>query len=302
MKWLNLIVYIFILIFVFSCQDKEQTTSKSGEIIFGDKKLTYFIEGEGVDCLVCADGDLQLNCISDNLKEHFQFVFIEQRHSTLYDESKDYSTITMDTIVNDIETLRLMLGFDQVYVLGHSLIGLIALEYARKYPQNTKGVIMINTPPHFNADYMDVINNYWKENATEERKEIFKTNLQNLQKVNRDSISKEKWDYLSYKAQAPKNFYNPLFDDIPYFRVNNEGWNHFYSIMREYDITRSQIVTPIFLSLSEYDFMVPLNIWNDYRSKLPTLEIYKYESSGHFPHIEEQELFDKQLLNWIKDN
>ncbi len=77
-------------------KEKEQTISKSGELVFGDKKLTYFIEGVGIPCFVCADGGLQKDCISENLKKHFQFVFIEQRHSTYYEESKDYSKITMD--------------------------------------------------------------------------------------------------------------------------------------------------------------------------------------------------------------
>jgi proline iminopeptidase len=48
----------------------------------------------------------------------------------------------MDSIVDDIEILRKKLGYDKIYVHGHSIIGLIALEYGRKYPQNTCGVIM----------------------------------------------------------------------------------------------------------------------------------------------------------------
>ncbi|MFC2126149.1 alpha/beta fold hydrolase [Bacteroidota bacterium] len=264
--------------------------------------MTYSIEGKGQPCFVCADGDLQKGCISDNLKEHFQFVFIEQRHSTIYEETKDYSNITMDTIVDDMEMLRTKLGFDKVYVLGHSIIGLIALEYARKYPENTKGVIMINTPPHFNMDYMKNINKYWDENASEKRKKILAKNLKNLELINKDSISKEEWNYLSYKAYAPKNYYDSLYNDTPYFRVNEEGWNHFFSIMSEYDIAKSLIETPIFLSLAKFDFMMPESFWDDYKDKFETLTINRFEKSGHYPHVEEQELFDKLLLSWINDN
>ena len=308
MKTFNCLIVLLLLFAYSGCkphkkdiQNKPQQISNSGELVFGDKKLTYFIEGEGFPCLVCADGELQKGCISDNLKEHFQFVFIEQRHSTYYEDPKDYSKITMDTIVDDIERLRTKLGFDKVYVLGHSLVGLIALEYARKYPKNTKGVIMINTPPHFNMNYMKTINKYWSENASEERKRILLNNLKNLEMLNKDSISKDKWNYLSYKASAPKYYYDSLYDDAPYFRLNEEGWNHFYSIMREYDIERTRIETPVFLSLAKFDFMVPEFMWSDNLNKLPTLNIYTFDTSGHFPHVEEQELFDKQLLNWIKD-
>lgn len=283
-------------------KEKEQTKSKSGEFVFGDMKLTYFIEGEGYPCFVCADGELQKGCISDNLKEYFQFVYIEQRHSTYYEDFKDYSQITMDTIVDDIEMLRTKLGFDKVYVLGHSIVGLIAMEYARKYPENTKGVIMINTPPHFNMNYWKINNKYWNENASEERKKILSNNLKNFEMLNKDSISKVELAYLSFKAYVPKYYYDSLYNDTPYFRTNEEGWNHFLSIMSEYDIERTRIETPVFLSLSKFDFMVPEIMWRDYINKLPTLTIYNFEKSGHFPHVEEQELFDKQLLKWLKDN
>lgn len=300
---------IAILFLGISCNQKDKasktnlrTIPKSGELFFGDKKVTYSIEGEGMPCFVCADGDLQKDCISDELKKHFQFVFIEQRHSSIYEEPKDYSNITMDTIVNDLEVLRTKLGFDKIYVLGHSIIGLMALEYARKYPEKTNGVILINTCPNFNSGYMNFTNNYWKENASEERKEIYNTNKLNLNKLNKDSIPPDEFLYLSYKAEVPKNYYNPLYENVPHFRYNNDGWNHFYSLMRNYDITSSEIELPVFLSLSNFDFAVPSILWNDYKNKMPTISIFNFEESGHYPHIEEQELFDKLLLNWIDEN
>lgn len=309
MKTLKILMVVIMCTSIIGCKnqgknssDKQNIIPKSGELVFGDKKVTYIIEGEGIPCFVCADGELQKECLSDNLKEYFQFVFIEQRHSTYYDEIKDYSKIALDTIVDDIELLRTKLGFDKVYVLGHSIIGLIALEYARKYPENTEGVIMINTPPHFNMNYMKIINKYWKENASEERKNILLNNLKNLEMLNKDSISKDRWTYLSYKAYAPKNYYDSLYNKTPYFRINEEGWNHFYSLMRKYDIERTRIETPVFLSLAKFDFMVPEIMWNDNINNLPNLTIYKFEKSGHHPHVEEQELFDKQLLKWLKDN
>jgi len=309
MKILKILILVIISASIIGCKnqgkkssDKHNTIPKSGEMVFGDLKVTYAIEGEGIPCFVCADGELQQGCISDNLKKHFQFVFIEQRHSTYYGEPKDYSKIALDTIVDDIDLLRTKLGFDKVYVLGHSIVGLIALEYARKYPETTKGVIMINTPPHFNMNYWKINNKYWNENASEERKKILLNNLNKLEMLNKDTISKVKLAYLSFKAYAPKYYYDSLYNDTPYFRTNEEGWDHFLSIMSEYDIERYRIETPVFLSLSKFDFMVPEIMWRDYINKLPTLTICNFEKSGHYPHIEEQELFDKQLLKWVKDN
>ena len=101
------------------------------------------------------------------------------------------------------------------------------------------------------------------------------------------------------------DWYDPEYDVseiYPQFRINIEGWNHFYSLMRAYDIARSQIEAPIFLSLSQHDYMVPEFIWEDYQDKLEEQTIFRFEKSGHYPHVEEQAIFDKQLLSRIKEN
>lgn len=277
------------------------TVSESEELVFGDKKLTYFIEGQGIPCIVCADGNIQAYCLSENLKKNFQIVFTEPRHGTYYDEPKDYSDISMDTIVDDIEILRKKLKYDKIYVLGHSICGLIALEYARKYPHNTYGAILINTPPHFHKDYMDIVSNNWETKASQERKMIYKMNNDQLQKVNLDSLNGAERSILEEKASVPMKWRDSLYNITPLiqrYRVNTEGWNHFFSIMQDYDIARSEIKVPIFLSNSSYDFIVPQSIWDDYKDKFSSMTIYHFKRSGHFPQVEEQEFFDKQLLDW----
>ena len=318
MKLLTYSLALFCCIFFSNCKKTQQETQtvqinaevgektpQSGELIFGDKKLTYFIEGEGVPCFVCADAELQSNCISENLKSHFQFVFIEPRLFNYYEESKDFSHISMDTIVDDLEVLRIQLGFNKIYILGHSIIGLMALEYARKYPENTDGVIMINTPPHFHNDYMDIVNANWEEKASNERKEIFEAKQQKFNSINKDSISKKVLNYLYYEARVPQDWYDPMYDVselYPRFEYSEDGFNHFLSLMGEYDITKGQLKTPIFLSLGKYDYIMPEVIWDDFKREFDKLSILRFEKSGHYPHVEEQELFDEMLLGWVNDN
>jgi proline iminopeptidase len=218
MKTLSYLL-LLIIAFTFSgCKNQNQTNkkkegqavSKPGELVFGDKKVTYFIEGQGMPCIVCADANLQSNCLSENLKKSFQFIFSEPRISTYY--AKDYSSLSMDTIVDDIEILRKKLGFDKIYVLGHSICGLMALEYSRKYPQYTFGVIMINTPPHYHSDYWDLVSHNWDTKASSERKLIYKTNKSILSKMNIDSISEIKRAFEEYKANVPMYFRDSVYD------------------------------------------------------------------------------------------
>jgi len=309
MKALYYLIALLIVFTFFGCKNQNQTNkdkrviSKSGELVFGDKKVTYYIEGQGIPCIVCADGNIQEYCLSENLKKNFQIIFTDPRHGTYYDEPKDYSNISMDTIIGDIEILRKKLKYDKIYVLGHSICGLIALEYARKYPQNTYGVIMINTPPHFHKDYMDIVSNNWEAKASQGRKMVYKMNNDQLKKVNLDSLNGAERSILEEKASVPMKWRDSIYNITPIiqnYRANTEGWNHFFSMMQDYDIARSEIKVPIFLSLSSYDFIVPQSIWDDYIDKFPTLTVKRFQKSGHYPHVEEQELFDKQLLTWTK--
>jgi proline iminopeptidase len=310
MKTLSYLILLSIAFTFLGCKnqkqvkqnEKEQTVSKSGELVFGDKKVTYFIKGQGMPCIVCADANLQSNCLSENLRKNFQFIFSEPRISTY--NAKDYSNLSMDTIVDDIEILRKKLGFDKIYVLGHSICGLMALEYARKYPQNTNGVIMINTPPHYHNDYWDIVSHNWDTKASAERKLIYKTNKSRLSKMNIDSLSEIERAFEEYKSSVPMYFKDLDYDVTSTFRNIQritKGWDHFFTTMLDYDIARSEIKVPVFLSLGAYDFMTPQSLWDDYINKLPSITVNRFEKSGHFPHVEEQELFDHQLLDWIKE-
>lgn len=311
MKTLSFIIVLVIASTFLGCKNQNHTNknkvelsvSKSGELVFGDKKVTYFIKGQGIPCIVCADANLQSNCLSENLEKNFQFIFSEPRISTY--NAKDYSSLSMDTIVDDIEILRNKLGFDKIYVLGHSICGLMALEYARKYPQNTYGVIMINTPPHYHKDYWNLVSHNWDTKASAERKLIYKTNKSILSKMNTDSISEIKRAFEEYKANVPMYFRDSVYDVTSTFRNIQritKGWDHFLTIMQDYDISRSEIKVPVFLSLGAYDFMTPQSLWDDYINKFPSMTVNRFKKSGHFPQVEEQELFDHQLIDWFRKN
>lgn len=313
MKTLSFLVVLLIPITFFGCKNHNQSNknkeeilvSKSGELVFGDKKISYFIEGEGVPCIVCADAIIQSNCLSNNLKKNFKFIFAEPRFSSFYKEQKNYSDITMDSIVDDIEILRKKLGYNKIYVLGHSIIGLIALEYGRKYPQNTVGVIMINTPPYFHNDYMDFVRSNFNENASEGRRRISEMNNEKLKKMNKDSLTGSDIAILEETANVPMKWCDSVYNITPLVHnmlVNTEGWNHFFSFIQDYTITKSEIKVPIFLSLGSFDFMVPQSLWDEFINKFSSLTVIRFKKSGHFPQVEEQELFDQQLLGWLKTN
>jgi len=55
------------------------------------------------------------------------------------------SSMTWENLTADAEALRQTLGFDKWAVLGHSFGGMVALEYALRYPQSVSHLLLMDT-------------------------------------------------------------------------------------------------------------------------------------------------------------
>ena len=79
-------------------------------------------------------------------QEGVEYYYYDQLGSAYSDNPNDSSLWTIDRFVDEVETVRTALGLDanNFYLLGHSWGGILAIEYALKYQQNLKGLIISN--------------------------------------------------------------------------------------------------------------------------------------------------------------
>ncbi|MBN8667593.1 MAG: proline iminopeptidase-family hydrolase [Chitinophagales bacterium] len=79
-------------------------------------------------------------------KEGFEFYEYDQLGSYYSDQPKDSSLWMTERFVEEVEQVRKAIGADKqnFYVLGNSWGGILAMEYALKYQQNLKGLIVCN--------------------------------------------------------------------------------------------------------------------------------------------------------------
>lgn len=79
-------------------------------------------------------------------REGFEFYEYDQLGSHYSDQPKDSSLWTTERFVEEVEQVRNAIGADKnnFYVLGNSWGGILAMEYALKYQQNLKGLIVAN--------------------------------------------------------------------------------------------------------------------------------------------------------------
>lgn len=79
-------------------------------------------------------------------QQGFEFYEYDQLGSYFSDQPKDSSLWTAPRFVEEVEQVRKALGMnkDNFYLLGHSWGGILAMEYALKYQDNLKGLIISN--------------------------------------------------------------------------------------------------------------------------------------------------------------
>ncbi len=155
-RWANvgnkqrfLILGMLIGFLLMGCAQKGAETSDenarlqdtSGVVLVEGAGLHYLIEGKGTPCLVLGHLESERRILSQELRDHFRFVFMDLRHDARSSSSLEISKITLDTYLDDIDKVRRTLSLDVAAVFGHSIHSYIALEYARKYPKNTSHVI-----------------------------------------------------------------------------------------------------------------------------------------------------------------
>jgi proline iminopeptidase len=95
--------------------------------------------GPGLDC----EGFVPL---AELLSDKFMTILFDQRGTGKSILNKvDSTTVTMDLISQDIETIRNYLKIDKWIVLGHSFGGFVAEYYAVHYPKVIKAMILSST-------------------------------------------------------------------------------------------------------------------------------------------------------------
>ena len=311
----NRVVWILLLLtIVAACSPKSNKSEDAsttilqvepvrGTLTSGQFRLQYRIEGTGSPAIIIGSSIYLPRAFSQNLRKHLRLVFLDHRGYAPSPGPMDAIRFAPDTLLEDIEQARRVLGLGRIVVIGHSIHSLMALEYAKKYPENVSHVVMIG-PPVFHAATDEARDQYWQEFASPERKAIMEENKQRLPDEQLAILPRGQRFIRSYIRDGPRTWYNPRFDASPLWEgveANDDYTPKFLDI----DITQGldTFNIPTFLALGRYDFRVaPPFTWDNISPKFIDLTINLFEQSGHWPHYEEAALFDAELLRWMEEH
>jgi proline iminopeptidase len=126
----------------------EAQRARQGMLSLDDARIFYEIVGTGDPIIVVHGGPgldhSYLQPGLDALGTRHTVVYYDQRGTGRSSAELTPDAINFDAFVDDVDALRQALGYERVSVLGHSFGALIALQYAMRYPDNLRALILLN--------------------------------------------------------------------------------------------------------------------------------------------------------------
>lgn len=241
-------------------------------------------------------------------QEGFELIQYDQLGSHYSDQPKDSSLWVTERFVEEVEQVRkaLKLNKDNFYVLGNSWGGILAMEYALKYQQNLKGLIvsnMVSSAPEYGKYANEVLAKQMDPKVLAE--------LRNLE-ANKDFSNPRYMELLIpdfYKKHicrlaewpdALNRTFKHVNGDI-YARMQGPSEFGIGGLLANWDITSRlpEITVPTLMVGAKYDTMDPKAM--EQQSKLVKNGAYLYCPNGsHLAMWDDQKIYMDGVIKFIK--
>ncbi|MGI5150253.1 alpha/beta fold hydrolase [Plantactinospora sp. CA-294935] len=213
-------------------------------------------------------------------------------------ESSDDEPFTHAQWVADVDAIREYFGYERIVMAGGSYGGFISLEYAVAHPDRVAALILRDTA----AD------NGHNELAVEKAKNTDRTVIPQwaIDRIGtgRFAGNEELREY--WKAILPlyDHRHDPAKDAAKlhatrfHYRTHNAA---FGQNMPRYDLkpTLPSITCPTLVTVGRHDWRTPVAASQVIADLIPNAELVVFEHSGHSPQLEEPELFQRTVRDFL---
>lgn len=265
-------------------------------------KIWYKVTGNGPVCILPSPGwgpgcELYYNSIGE-MEKLFTMVYVDTR-GTGHSDRPAMEQYTTSNFLLDLEAVRKDIQADKIWLMGHSKGGALVLNYAVQYKDKVNGIILINasggvnTPPEkMQTVILQKQNEPWFASAAEyfsrePRDEddwitgikavmpMFFSTTENFEK-NKDVLMETSLSYEAFKGQ--------------------KNW---YDCENELDPKLHKIDIPVLVVVGMNDFICGPYVAKYLHRELPYSKLLPVEDAGHFPWMEQPELFFKGIKEFL---
>jgi proline iminopeptidase len=258
--------------------------------------LFYQEVGVGRPCLVMHGGlGVDHTCFRpwlDRLGDVLRLVYYDHRGNGRSGRSP-LESITLAQLAADADALRAHLGPGRVAVLGHSFGGMVALEYALRYPERVSHLILVDTAAAFD---------HWGEiKAALRRNNPPPDALAAWGTAPTDDLTMAE----NARATTPLYFarYDPaiaesLFADTIFSAAASRRGSE---LLQGYDVTArlGEIAAPTLVLVGSDDFVTPPSQAERIQRRVRNADLAVIEHCGHHPYAEQPEAFAAAVRGWL---
>jgi proline iminopeptidase len=234
------------------------------------------------------------------MEKLFTVVYVDSRGTGRSGRAKTTKEYTWDHLVGDLEALRVHLDQDSVWLMGHSAAGEQVLQYACKYPKRVRGLVLLNTRAVGDdksvADIQKRIawrkGKPWYEDATKALQTNPQTDEQMAQML---------------KAALPLYWSDPakaerFKDDFAAMSASAVAYAGVLESKRlGFDLRASlrNVTAPALIVVGDDDFVCSPESATILHLALPKSKLLVIEESGHFPWMEQPDVFEKRVPEFL---
>lgn len=240
----------------------------------------------------------------EKLAEQYQIIFYDQRGSGKTAFPTDTTSITVENFVSDLEAIRQHLKIEKLNLAGHSWGAILAINYAKQFPNNLKNLVLI-APAPANSEYFDqMFKNMQNKRKDEDIKEMVKVmSSKDFDDRNPETVLKaiKIGDKVNLADQSK---IDELYADMTFSAASANNMLLVNSIMEKnffnYNITEnmSLITCPTLIILGDLD-NVPFASAQLLQENLQNARLEVLKSAGHYPFFEAQKDFNFAIEGFL---
>jgi len=250
-------------------------------------EIFYRITGEGEPVLFVhgLGGDIRsYEFQEDALAEHFTLLMPDQRGHG-HSDGPDADAVSTEDFANDLATFLKKLGYESVHVIGHSMGGMIAQQFALDYPHFVDKLVLIDTTPRITEETIDEVYS-WREAQIEGGPEAYQE--------------------ASMRSTYPQEFIDNNPELIEYLMskedlVNQEGVLAAGLGMASFDATDRllEISAETLIIHGEEDVIMDISLAKLMHDRIPHSRIITFPECGHSPTVQRQDKLNQILIEFL---
>ncbi len=219
------------------------------------------------------------------LSDTYRVIVFDARGSG---ESEGNPPFTHEQWAADVDALREWAGVEQVVIAGGSYGGFIAMEYAVRYPDRVRAMVLRDTSAdNSNAELS-------RKNALASSRvqiDVAKLDRIDAGQVRDDDDLRDCWREILplYDFHYDPAAVEQKVATTPYrYQTHNFAFSH---NLPQYDLksTLRNVTAPTLITVGRTDWITPVACSETIHSLIPDSELVIFEESGHSPQIEQHE-------------